>query len=287
MSAILSLLLSLAVPAAGSVAAPPAVAGPPVEAAPAPVLTRGEDDDEDSKPDKRPEVKALIEQLKTHAKDTKAERDEEGIAVVDELLQEFPESGPKDRESIADAVADAVTFKRRPGEDEAPREALKLAAATALGRMGPESGKLLIKLVDHKSLRDPVKTHAAVLKSLGRVAPEKGVKPLLDMLESHVDELTAAAATGLAGYAEAEQKVRKEIFEDVLQVVIPLEELLDNADNGSGEYEEARDRYDAVSAPARDALQAMASVELRDFFELRTWWNNNKKKDWDALRTAG
>lgn len=286
MFASLALLASLAADPAAQACPPRAAAGPFAQPHRVDLQEDQEEDQEEAKPDDREVVAELLDQLSDHSRDRKGEDDATAVGLVDALLQEFPESGPKDRADIVEGVAEVVTFRRQADEEGRPREALKIAAATALGRMGPESGDALIGLVDHRSLGDAVTAHGAVLKSLGRVHPEKGVEPLLDMLKSHINELTAAAAIGLAGYREADQKVRKEIFEELLKVIIPLEDALVGGENASAEYAETRERYDAIAAPVRDTLQAMSGSEERDFHALRSWWNDNKKKDWDALRTG-
>ncbi|WP_145066695.1 HEAT repeat domain-containing protein [Engelhardtia mirabilis] len=278
MSTLLTLLLSLT----------PATAVPltPVTGPISGLTAAGmsQEEGEAPKPDERPEVAKLLDQLEEHYNDRKGEQDEAAVGLVDSLLQEFPESGPKDRESIVDGIADAVTVKRLLDDEDQPRDTLQIAAATALGRMGPESGPALIKLVDHKALRETLRAHGAVLKSLGRVHPEKGVKPLIEMLDHKDEELVAAASVGLAGYVEADQKVRKDIVENLLKTIIPLKDALANGEDASSAYEEARERFDAISAAVRDTLQVLTGHDEREFYAWRDWWNDNKKKDWDAGR---
>ena len=43
----------------------------------------------------------------------------------------------------------------------------------------------------------------------------------------------------------------------------------------------ARERYDVIAAPMITTLQALSGADVRDPNEWRTWWNKNKKKNWD------
>ena len=139
--------------------------------------------DEDPLPDERPEVKEMIDQLKGHAK-KKAKEDEQAIGVIDQLVQEFEKSGPKDREDIVDALAWCFGQKR-PKElaEGVPDTRLYSAAGAALGEMGPESTKPLIKLIDHKNIKKALDAKALVIKSLGKTRELDGVKPLMDLLK--------------------------------------------------------------------------------------------------------
>ena len=59
--------------------------------------------EEEEKPDKRPEVKELLERLAAHIKRRGGE-DRDAIVVIDEIVKEFPKSGPKDRAAVASGV---------------------------------------------------------------------------------------------------------------------------------------------------------------------------------------
>ncbi len=123
----------------------------PAATAPAPPA-RVQDDDPAEKPDKRPEVKELVEQLKGHAK-KRGKQDREAIEVIDKLVQEFPESGLKDRGAIVKAIGGCLKEKRKDTAEGLRDNQLYIAAAYSLGEMGPESVKPLSSWIDHKSHR--------------------------------------------------------------------------------------------------------------------------------------
>jgi hypothetical protein len=272
-AALLCSLGWLAAAAAPGAAAPlaPAVAQEPEETPP---------------PDERPEIAERLEQLADLLKDRKGERDEEAIGLVDQLLSEFEASGPKDREAIVEGVGECLEVRRNPSEDGTPNQALQRAAAVALGRMGPESAAVLVAHVDHKALREAEEAHADVLRSVGRVQAPKGVKPLLEMLGHDSFVLQGAAAQALGSYVDAEQKVRKDIFEQLLKTIIPLQDTLDTGDQASADYEETRKRYDAISTSIAGAMEALTGQQAGDFRAWNRWWNDHKKDDWDAGRPA-
>ncbi len=100
-------------------------------------------------PDKRPEVKELLDQLKGHA-DKRGDEDREAIGVIDKLLQEFPQSGPKDRGAIVKALGKCFEEKRQDLEDGVKNNQLFLASAVALGEMGADAKKTITKYIGNK-----------------------------------------------------------------------------------------------------------------------------------------
>ena len=104
---------------------------------PAPLLTpavpvvRVQDDEE--VPDKRPEIKELLETFKEHT--TKRGReDTDAVAIIDRLLQEFPQSGPKDKKAMVTALGKCFDQTRKELEGGVKDNKLFIAAAVAFGR---------------------------------------------------------------------------------------------------------------------------------------------------------
>ena len=73
--------------------------------------------DEEEKPDKRPEIKEALAAFKKHVS-KRGDEDVEAIAIIDQMLQEFPESGPKDRKAIAKEIGAVFKLKRKPAADK-------------------------------------------------------------------------------------------------------------------------------------------------------------------------
>ena len=139
-------------------------------AAPAPAAAPTAVQD-DQIPDKREEVKAMIDELKGHAK-KRAKEDEQAVGVIDRLIVEFPKSGPKDREDIVDSLEWCFSQKR-PKElaEGVPDTRLYVAAAVGLGEMAPESVKPLIKLIDAKTIKKAVVDEKARAVKIIAAAP--------------------------------------------------------------------------------------------------------------------
>lgn len=232
--------------------------------------------DDDEKPDRRPEIKELCNKLKDHAR-ARGKEDREAVATVDELVQEFPKSGPKDRASIVKEISNCFKQKRRPNKEGVRDNQLFLASSVALGEMGPESVKVISTWIGHKDHDDDLEVQSRLILSLGKTKDEDAVKPLLDLLSNHQPIVQAKTAEALANFTHLELKDRKEIFKEVLDQFTAIKSRVDTDPNDTT----ARDRYDAVRAPMRSTLQAMSGQDFSQPSEWRSWWNNNKKKNWD------
>lgn len=241
------------------------------EAPPAPA---SQDDPKDL-PDKRPEVEELVDALKDHAK-ARGKEDQEAIAVVDALLQEFPMSGLKDRKDIAGALSDCLKQKRTEVDGQ-PQNSLYLACAHALGSMGPESVRELQGWIGHKQHRKDLTLQGELIRALGKTKHEKAIDTLIDLLPHKDASNQAAAAEALGNFDGEESKVRKDIFEKVLNQLNAAKNRMDS----NLEDLEARDRYNVIKASMVTTLQALSRHNETNPDEWRSWWNDNKKKDWD------
>jgi hypothetical protein len=249
------------------------LAPPMVPAAPAPAL-------QETPPDSRPEIAAKIEELAAHVKE-RGKEDDLAVAAVEALSGEFAKSGPKDRAAIVKAL-DACFKANRSKELEpgVPDDRLYFAAATALGGMGPESVKLLTDLLGHKSLRSNLRLQARIAKSLGATKDPKGLDPLLALLEHKDKEMQVAGAEALASFGESDLDIRKQVFEQALNVLMDQKSKKDADLNDF----EAHERWNAISGPIVTLLQRLARQNETDPDAWLRWWNNNKKEDWDAAK---
>jgi hypothetical protein len=231
---------------------------------------------QDAKPDNRPEIKTRLEELKTHI-DKKGKADNEAIAVLDKLHEEFPNSGPKDRAAIVKAINECFEVKRQESEDGVRDNKLFVASAVCLRDMGPESAPVLMKWIGNKAHRKDIALQQKLILSLGRTRDEAGRKALLDLLTDKTGAIVAATAEALGEFAESDQKVRKENVERLLNTLMPLKALVDV----SNPTDIDRERYDTCSAPIITSLQRLSKHEETDPNKWLAWWNDNKKKDWD------
>src|SRR5262245_21095643 len=77
--------------------------------------------------DKRPEVAGMLDKLKAHV-DKEGKEDKDAIAVLDSLIQEFKNSGPKDRAAIVKGVSHCFEARRLEEKGD-PNNQLYMAAA--------------------------------------------------------------------------------------------------------------------------------------------------------------
>ncbi|MBK7876456.1 MAG: HEAT repeat domain-containing protein [Planctomycetes bacterium] len=261
----LYLLLSL-LPPASAAAGPsaPVVAIAAQEPAPNP------------NPDKRPELETVLGKLDGHIK-KEGKEDQDAVGVIDTLLQEFPKSGPKDRVAIVKQLSKCFEQRRMVPEGQAPNNKLFLAAAVALGQMGPESVEVLTTWIGAKNLKKDLAVQHRLILSLGKTKEKKGLKVLKDMLNNKENSLISASAEALGEYAGADLETRKDVFEALLKTVMEAKGFKDtNPDNTI-----ARDKYDVIAAPIITSLGKLSKHEERDPEKWQNWWNKNKKADWD------
>jgi len=227
--------------------------------------------------DKRPEVAELLNKLKAHS-GKEGKEDKDAIAVIDQLNQEFPKSGPKDKISIVKGLSKCFEERRLEKEGEAPQNQLYLAAATALGQMGPESTDILISWIGQKNLRKDTAVQHRLILSLGQTKNKKAIKELVNNLQNPTPSLVSAAAEALGEFDGADLETRKSTFEALLKVLMSAKGAKDsNVNDGI-----ARERYDVIAAPIITSLAKLSKHDERDPDKWQTWWNKNKRADWDA-----
>jgi len=228
--------------------------------------------------DERPEVKALLDEIDTHVK-AKGEKDGEAIGVLDKLVQEFPSSGPKDRLAIVKACSDCFDVKRtRELEEGVPDDRLYRAAAISLGEMGPESVKPLVALIGDKSHRKNQTLQIKLTLSLGKTKSPEGGKTLMALLKHKDAPMQAAGAEALAFYSDAPEETRKLAFEELLRTMMDQKTRKD----GNPADQEAQERWNIISGPIIETLQKLTGIGESDPDKWQRWWNDNKKKSWEA-----
>ena len=260
---ILPLLLGLLSPAPLALHAAPAVHS---------VLVQ-----DDEFPDKRADVKEWLSTLKGLI-GKRGDEDPAAIVLIEKLTGEFQESGEKDRAAIAKGVAASLSQRRKELSKDVPDNGLKLAAAKALGSMGPESTSALSKWVDDKKVRDNIELQRQLVLSLGLTKDKGATKTLVDLLKYRNPTIIAAAAEALSQFQELELKARKKIFEELLKTLQSAKGKVD-ADPTDNI---ARAEWNIVSAPLMTSLTVLSGhKEAKRPEEWTRFWNKNKnKKSW-------
>lgn len=242
-----------------------------------PLPTAGRQEPTPPAQDKRPEVATLLDKLKDHA-GKGGKEDKDAIAVVDQLLIEFPKSGPKDKQLIVKGLAKCFEERRLEKEGQPPDNQLYLAAAVALGQMGPDSTDALIAWIDNKNLRKDTAVQHRLILSLGQTKDKKAIKELTLCLDNKINSLISAAAEALGNYSEADLATRKTVFESLMKILMSAKGAKDTNVNDTT----AKDKYDVIAAPIITSLGKLSKHDERDPDKWLNWWNKNKKADWDA-----
>lgn len=230
--------------------------------------------------DKRPEVAELIAKLEADVGKNTPAGDTDAVGDIDQLLMQFPKSGPKDRIAIAKALSKCFEAKRRESEAGVPNNKMFLASARALGEMGPESVKPLISWIGQKDLRKDLALQRMLILSLGKTRDKDGVKPLSLILQNKDATLISAGAEALGEYAASDVATRKQVFEDLLKVLMSAKGQVDADVNDTI----ARERYDVIKAAIMTSLGKLAAHSEQEPEEFQRWWNKNKKTDWAATQ---
>jgi hypothetical protein len=233
---------------------------------------------QDPPEDKRADIQLLLEELGKHA-GARGDADGEAVAVIDKLVQSFPECGPKDRAAIVKGLDKCFREKRQEDENGVRQNQLFLAAATALGEMAPESVPVLMEWIGHKSHRKDQPLQRLLILRLGKTKDERAVKTLIKLLDDPDPPIQAAAAEAMGEFEATELEQRKEMFLQLLQLLTTVKAAVD-ADNADPI---ARNRYDTVAAPIVTSLQRLSGHKEHVPEEWQRWWNKNKKENWDEL----
>jgi len=230
------------------------------------------------KPDKRPEVADRMTKLQALIDDRKGEKDTDAIGLIDTIMQDFPNCGPKDRQAVVSGLSKCFEVRRLVKEGDPPNNKLYMASAVALAYMAPESTKELLKWIGQKDLKKDQQLQTRLVDSLGKTKDKEALKPLQMLLNSKDDWMVGAAASALSNYGELELTERKTVFETILKNLTSAKNTTDTTPTDTI----ARQRYDVIAAPMITALQKLSKHDERDPSEWQHWWNKNKRDNWDA-----
>lgn len=275
-NALFALAALAAAPA--TVAAPCSMTAPAQSSMTAPAAGTAQDPQPNTNPDKRPEVEALANKLEKHIK-KEGKEDTEAVAVIDQIHQEFPKCGPKDRVLLAKVLGKCFEQRRLVPEGEPPNNKLYIGAAVSLGDMGPESAEVLMNWIGAKNLRKDLAVQRYLILSLGKTKDKRGLKPLKNLLDDKENALISASAEALGEYAGADLETRKDVFEAMLKALMDAK----NAKDADSNNNIAKDKFDIISAPLITSLAKVSKHEERDPQAIQAWWNKHKRDDWDKL----
>lgn len=229
-----------------------------------------------------PEVAAKLNVLKEVVADKKFERDKEGQSTIDELLMKLQAGvGPKDQQAIVKGLDGVLSTGKLRTPDAT---SLYIAAAAALGYCGDDGAKVLRKAYANKRFPDKkpwVPLREQFLKAIGRTKDESMVKFLCDEARRSPEAaLQAAAGEALGNFEGSDEKIRKEITNELLIKYGELHELAGQIGSGNIEAQNARDRLAALSDKWNTTLAKMTGQNLHKFPDWQNWYNKNKNGKW-------
>jgi len=239
-----------------------------------------------AKPD--PAVKTKLDEFKKLIKDRKGAKDGEAIKIIDSVLSGFDKLHPKDKKDFAKALYEPLKnprIKRKPTDAR-----LFKVTVVALGKTGTVgSGYLKKAFQDKKRFGDKEwrSLRADMLKSVGKTKDLGQVKFLTDEARRNIeDTLMAAAGEALGEFAEADLKVRKQISKELIKKFANIYENANvNLDSGDLQRKTWEDRYKAVADPWNTTLKKLTKQNIRTPNEWQKFYNKNKAKNWDKLKS--
>ena len=237
-----------------------------------------------SKPD--PALKDQLKQFKSATEDLQKQRDQEATGQIDRWLQDFEDMHEKDQAAVRKALGGVLTSSRVKRDPE--QRGLFTAAAVALGRMGPEASKMLVKAFKSSKFkgREWVVMRAVMIKSIGTTKDPKQVEFLIERaVRDPEDKIMQAAGEALGNHDEAPQKVRKDIAKELIKKFNEIEgKSRANLDPGDPQVQRAKETLAAVSRDWNETLRRMTGQTISSAAEWQHFYNKNKGKNWDKMR---
>ena len=240
----------------------------------------------DAKPD--PEVKAKLDEFKKLIKDRKGAKDGEAIKIIDSVLTGFDKLHPRDKRAFATALYELLKsskIKRKPTDAR-----LFKVSVVAFGKTGTDGSKYLANAFKNKKRfgdKQWRSLRAEMLKNLGKTKDLRYVKFLTDEARRNIeDTLMAAAGEALGEFADADLKIRKEISKELIKKFSNIYENANvNLDSGDLQRKTWEDRYKAVADPWNTTLKKLTKQHLRTPNDWQKFYNKNKAKNWDKLKS--
>lgn len=224
-------------------------------------------------------AKALLKDLKKGLKARRSTDEfvrQEAIQLVvtsiDSLTSDFDLYEERTQRDVVKAMASILA--KWVDDDSEP---LHFAAAVALSEMGDQGAAAIRKTRGISHIDRNLSVRALLIEALGKHRVEKDCDYFFSLLTDDSPEIVRSACNALAEYYEADQALRKRIFQQVIKV---YGKAHDADAKKKGEDEIARDRLLRIEVPMNYVLDRMTGYDLQSIPEWREWWAEHQADDW-------
>lgn len=228
----------------------------------------------------------LEEQMKAFDEainDRKAARDAEAQGLIDQMLQRYPSLDDKEKAKVVKALSDCLLSPRVKREPD--QRSLFIAASAALGNMGSEGAKVLVKAFDHAKFkaREWIAMRAQFLKNIGTTKDERQVDFLIERAgRDPEDDIMRAAGEALGNFEKSDQKLRKKIAKELIKKFGEIHSKANaNLDPGDALVKRAKEQLTAISHDWNEALRKLTGETLTSAPDWQHFYNKKKNEDWD------
>jgi len=226
-----------------------------------------------------PALPDRLKELKTLVSHPKMADDFQAAGLIQSLVADVTKIAPKDKERLAKGLGDVFrTGKLRPAD----KDTVYREAGDALGKLGVDGSKELMKAIADPRFKDFLQLQAHWITALGRTEDEKQIDFLLDTTtRSPHDELRAAAADALGSYQDMDAKLRREVVKQIVREWGSLHQQATSPDPVDAsapiplQPQNARRTLKAVEGKWAATLQKLTGQTFGGFAEWQRWLNKN------------
>jgi len=228
-------------------------------------------------PDDRIEVRRRLESFDKLVKDP--EKDADATAMLNGMITMFKDSAPRDRGRIQKSIVTCVKLFDAP-KDKSKARNLPIHAAEVMAQMGAEAAKPITELlldsrVGKEMLR--VTPLAAGLVKLGLGTPEAFLASI-NMLDDANPRLYCGLVPAFASYELETQARRKRIAGVILLAHETLASRIEKDKTIPPENKPAF--LENGNIGTIESLNALAVQKQPDVAAFKTWFAENKGKEW-------
>ncbi len=238
------------------------------------------------------EIDGLLQSFKQTYKNKKAPQEDAISAIIDlkKAYRYLESKGAEMTKEEAKARKDIISMIAKKGLFVRKRDQVALECARVLGEMGDMAAsghmrKWMEKVLDQKSPNASWVEYG--FQSLAWIGAEdaRTIGLMLDYAtkgKHQESQVTAYAIKAVSEWRHLEGKTRRMFFNKINMYVGSLYSSMRGGDaKKRSVYEQ---RYNAVKSDALATLKALAGdgTKFRNPDEAQKWWNDNKKRRWEA-----